>query len=89
MPTTETTRNIIHAFNTKNEEAISSFSTKKLKDAIVDLGSINEGDKKAIQFEIEERDKKDERKHQSLIRALSYILTLIIGVLAGYFGAKL
>lgn len=89
MPTTETTRQIIRAVNTKNEEAISKFSTKALKDAIVDLGSINEGDRREIQFEIDERDKKEERKHQSIIRALSYIVTLIIGILAGYFGAKL
>ena len=89
MPTTEKTKNIIHSFNTKNESGISKFSTKELKDAIVDLDWRNEGDQKAIQYEIDEREKSSDRKYQSYIRAFSYIATLAIGILAGYLVAKL
>ncbi len=88
MPTTETTQQIIHAFNTNNKAEISSFTTKQLEDTIVDLGSINKSDRTAIQFEIERRNKSEERQYNSYVRALGYIVALAIAFLAGYYFAK-
>ena len=89
MPITEKTRQIVSAFNTKNEDEISNYTIEDLREAVVDLGWRNEGDKRAIQYRIDELDKTNDRQYQSYTRAISYIATLAIGVLAGYIVAKL
>ena len=80
MPTTEKTQQIIHAFNTKNTSEIANYSTEELKEAIVDLDWRNKGDQKAIQTEIDEREKTSNRKYQSNIRAVGYIVALGIAL---------
>lgn len=89
MGTKEKTQKIIHAFSTKNKDAIAGYSTEELADAIDDLDWRNPGVQKTIKREIERRESNSEKKHQSNMRAIGYLVALAIALIAGLIIAKL
>lgn len=89
MPTTEKTQKIIHAFNTKDETAISGYSIQDLKDAIDDLDWRNKGDQKSIQREIDRREKNEDKKYQSHVRAIGIVVALAIALIVGIIIAQI
>ncbi|MCH9047728.1 MAG: hypothetical protein IH836_02095 [Proteobacteria bacterium] len=92
MPTSQKTQQLVASFQryakTGDVSEIIAYSVSELKSALRDLDWRDPGIQSAIKDRIETLESKSDKKCQSVVRAVGYVVALAIAIVAVIFGAK-
>lgn len=88
MPTSQKTQQIAASFQKNSADEIASYSIEELEAALDDLEWRDEGIQRSIKRRIDQLKENASKKHQSIVRAIGYIVVLAVGIIVVWFGAR-